>query len=375
MPVSDYLDYIHAKVSTPALVVDEKQLNENLRSMQAYANEYNVKLRPHCKTHKSATFAKKQLTLGAAGITVAKPAEAEIMAKSGINDIFIANQISQKLKIKRLRALNDKINLIIGIDHPDQITILESEFKSSVKPLKVRIEIDCGFNRCGIEPDDKRLVNLAHRISDLNWLVLDGLFTHAGHAYSASSREMIKTIARQEAFEILKAQDNLKKSGIEVAELSVGSTPTAREVIKIPGVTEARPGNYIFYDGIQQSLDVSQFEQCSLFVIATIISQPAPNRIVCDAGSKALSMDKGAHSAQTLDHYGTVLNVNGKITRISEEHGIIELKKDQNIRIGSPVLIIPNHACVVVNLYDQYYCFDEKKSVQTIPILARGKSQ
>ncbi|MCB0281991.1 MAG: alanine racemase [Calditrichaeota bacterium] len=369
------LKSLHKQISTPALLVSLEQLGKNLQHMQSHAKTFGVKLRPHIKTHKSVDFARKQLKHGAKGITVAKLSEAILMASAGIDDIFIANQVTQNLKINEMRRLHEEINLIIGMDHPDQISLLESRFKDAKSPLKVRIEIDCGFHRCGITPNDKSLLTLASKIKDTLWLQLDGLFTHAGQAYSAKSVQEVALIAEQEAHEILTARDQLKHIGIEVADISVGSTPTAERVMQFPGITEARPGNYIFYDGIQQKLGVCGFKQCSLFVLSTVISQPAPNRVVCDAGSKALNLDKGAHSARTLDHFGTLLNMPGKITRVSEEHGIIELFENQQIEIGSPILIIPNHACVVANLYDNYFGVTKDGSVQTIPISARGLSQ
>ncbi len=369
------LHKLHQTISTPALLIDEQQMRANLKSMQNHADNNSVKLRPHCKTHKSPGLAQKQIGLGASGITVAKLSEAQEMAKVGINDIFIANQIAQPAKIKTLYRLHNSINLVIGIDNDRHVEILEKEFAYSEKVLRVRIEIDCGFGRCGISADDLKLIDLARKISAKKWLNLEGLFTHAGHAYLAQSKKDISRIAKQEAAEILKAKNNLLQNGIEVATISVGSTPTANEVINIPGITEARPGNYIFYDGIQQALKVCTFEQCSLFVLATVISQPAADKIICDAGSKALNLDRGARSAKTLEGFGTLANLNGHINSVSEEHGIIVLDKPGIVEIGSPLLIIPNHACVVANLYDNYHIVGQDLSVQTFPISCRGLSQ
>lgn len=375
MLIRENLAKLHAQISTPALLIDEAQMLLNLRDMQMAADNQHVALRPHCKTHKSPPLAKLQQQIGARGITVAKFSEAEHMFSQGIDNIFIANEITHPLKINRLFNLHKKTKIIIGIDHPGQIGLLKKAFQNYSKPLNVRIEIDCGFGRCGLLPDNPDLPELARQVKRHKWLNLEGLFTHAGQAYSAESVEQIKEIAKTEAQEILKAQDILAESGIKVASISVGSTPTAKEVIKQKGITEVRPGNYIFYDGIQKALHVSGTEQCSLFVLATVISQPQEKRIVCDAGSKALNLDKGAYAAKLINHFGELLNIEGQIIRVSEEHGIILLEKAQEIEIGSPLLIIPNHACVVANLYDQYHLIKEDLSVQTMPISARGMSQ
>jgi D-serine deaminase-like pyridoxal phosphate-dependent protein len=350
-------------------------MHKNLNDMQAAVDKNNVNLRPHCKTHKSPQLAKIQLQLGAKGITVAKLSEAELMFSQGIDNIFIANQISHPLKIQRLKNLHKTAHIIIGIDHKAQIALLKKTFENYSKPLNVRIEIDCGFGRCGLKSDDPQLMDLAKKIKQTRWLHLEGLFTHAGQAYSAESFDQIKEIARIEAKEILRARDLLAENGIKLASISVGSTPTAKEVIKNKGLTEVRPGNYIFYDGIQKALNVASSAQCSLFVLATVISQPAANRIICDAGSKALNLDKGAHSAELVSHFGEIVNIAGSIVRVSEEHGIIQLEKEQSVKIGSAVLIIPNHACTVANLYEQYHLVKKDYSVQTMPISARGMSQ
>jgi len=375
MRIRDNLKKLHQQISTPALLIDEQQMIVNLKDMQSAADRYNVALRPHCKTHKSAQLAQIQLNLGARGITVAKLAEAELMFSKGIDNIFIANQITHPIKIKRLKQLHKKAKIIFGIDHPLQIEILKKEFENYSKPINVRIEIDCGFGRCGLTPADPGLPVLAKSIAKTKWLTLEGLFTHAGQAYSAGSIEQIKEIAQKEAKEILKARDIIEENGIKLATISVGSTPTAKEVIKNEGITEVRPGNYIFYDGIQKALGITTSEQCSLFVLATVISQPAADRIVCDAGSKALNLDKGAHSASLISHYGEIQNISAQIERVSEEHGIIKLEKEQVVEIGSAVLIIPNHACIVANLYEQYHLIKKDLSVQTMPISARGMSQ
>ncbi len=363
----------HSRLDTPALIIDTQRMARNLTAMQNLAVSHNLRLRPHCKTHKSPQLARRQLELGAQGITVAKLSEAEIMAANGLSDIFIANQITHPVKIKRLYKLHRQTRLSIGIDHPRQLQLLKDIFTDSHRPLSLRLEIDCGFGRCGLPPADSQITDLARQIKTMPGLVLDGVFTHAGQAYAAQNVQQIKDIARQEAAAVVQAAHILRTFGIEVATVSVGSTPTAQFVAGESGINEIRPGNYIFYDAIQVGLGVATYDQCALFVLATVISRPSADRIVCDAGSKALNLDRGAHSAETVKGYGYLINMRGIIERVSEEHGIIRLDHGENINIGDPVLIIPNHACAVVNLYDHYTMING--TVQTLPILGRGKSQ
>jgi len=365
----------HQRLDTPALIIHMPTMQRNLFDMQQVADRSNLILRPHCKTHKSPQLAQRQQTLGAQGITVSKLSEAEVMVDGGLSDIFIANQITQHIKLRRLKELHKKATITIGIDHLSQIQVLKNQFTSASHPLQLRIEIDCGFGRCGVAPGTAQLLALAKEIQRAPGLLLDGLFTHAGQAYSAPDVEQIREIARDEANAVVEAGERIREIGIEVATLSVGSTPTAKFIEEQTGITEFRPGNYIFYDAIQVGLGVVRYAQCALYVLATVISKPSSDRIVCDAGSKALNLDRGAHSAETVEGHGYLVNIRGTIDRVSEEHGMIQMEAGQDIKIGDPLLIVPNHACAVVNLYDAYNCVEADGTVQTMPISGRGKSQ
>ena len=368
------LKKLHKTMDTPALIIIEDRMDRNILHMQTLADENYSWLRPHIKTHKSVDIAHRQITLGATGITTAKLSEAEIMYGSGINDIFIANQITHPLKINRLKMLHAQCRVIIGMDNEQQIELLRPAFQKTIRPLEVRIEIDSGFGRCGIK-DNKVLLNLAQKISAEPWLLLEGIFTHAGQVYSAGSEEEVAKIGDAEAKAAELAHTFLHKKGIEVQTVSVGSTPTAKYAVRNDTVNEIRPGNYVFYDGIQLALGSARAESCSLFVMATVISQPQKDQIVIDAGSKALGLDRGAHSLQLISGYGTPINIEATIERVSEEHGILKLKQAQMINLGSPVIILPNHACSVANLFEKYYLISEHLEVEMINISARTKSQ
>ena len=370
----DQLKKLHKTMDTPALIIIEDRMDRNILHMQTLADENYSWLRPHIKTHKSVDIAHRQITLGATGITTAKLSEAEIMYRSGINDIFIANQITHPLKINRLKMLHAQCRVIIGMDNEQQIELLRPAFQKTIRPLEVRIEIDSGFGRCGVK-ENKVLLNLAQKISAEPWLLLEGIFTHAGQVYSAGSEEEVAKIGDAEAKAAELAHTFLHRKGIEVQTVSVGSTPTAKYAVRNDTVNEIRPGNYVFYDGIQLALGSARAESCSLFVMATVISQPQKDQIVIDAGSKALGLDRGAHSLQLISGYGTPINIEATIERVSEEHGILKLKQAQMINLGSPVIILPNHACSVANLFEKYYLISEHLEVEMINISARTKSQ
>lgn len=368
-----YYRTLHREIDTPALLVDTVQMEKNIIAMQQIAGEAAVDLRPHCKTHKSVQIALRQIQAGAIGITVAKLGEAEVMAEAGIDNIFIANQITHPLKVKRLFRLHRKCQISVGLDHPEQIKLLSQLFINPKHPLEILIEIDCGFHRCGVV-NDKYLIKLAQMVKKAPGLKLKGIFTHAGHVYGAEDCAGVSRIGRHEGTYMAETAGSLKAAGIVANVVSVGSTPTAAFAAGNPFVTEIRPGNYIFYDQIQVSLGACTETECALGILATVIAQPDMSRIVIDAGSKALNLDRGAHAKQILRSYGRLIGPKGEIVRLSEEHGIIELGRKEEIPIGSPVLIIPNHACAVTNLFDHYYFIGPAGKWNKSPVDARGRS-
>ena len=365
---------LHQQIDTPALLISAERLQNNIDAMQTLAKQTRCQLRPHIKTHKSTELALRQLTAGAVGITVSKPGEAEVMIDAGIRDIFIANQITHPMKIKRLMVLHRRGRIILGLDHLRQIELLRPLFEKQSKPLEIRIEIDSGLKRCGVQ-SKKDLLSLARRVIREPWLRLEGIFTHAGHVYGASSAAEAARIARQEGEVMAAAADWLRGDGISVECVSVGSTPTVAVSARNKEVNEIRPGNYVFYDGIQLALGVCRPVHCALFVLATVISRPGANRIVIDAGSKALNLDRGAHAKNILDGYGTPVHFPGVISRLSEEHGVVEIPADSPLQVGDPLLILPNHACAVANLYEKYYLADTGLHITETAVSARGRSQ
>lgn len=369
----DTYSVIHDQVDTPALLIYKDKLDKNIQHMQDLAVSAGVALRPHLKTHKSVWIAKKQLATGAIGVTVAKLSEAERMAENGITNIMIANQITHPGKMPRLALLNNNIELIIGIDNPDQIDLFKPMFRNEHKPLNVSIEINSGFNRCGVVPDGS-LYELADKINQSGYLQLAGLFTHAGQVYGAKSSGEVKRTGIHEGRVMENACNLLAQKNIKVKVVSVGSTPTVKYSAYNSVVNEIRPGNYVFYDNIQCHLHSCQPEDCALYVLATVISQPDPGQIVIDAGSKALGLDR-AHATSLIPGYGRIVNLECVIERVSEEHGVILLDHSVKIPLGSPLLIIPNHACAVVNLYAKYHLIESDRLTEIITINARGCSQ
>jgi len=202
---------------------------------------------------------------------------------------------------------------------------------------------------------------------------LVGLLTHAGHAYGAVNNEEREYIGTMEGAMMVDYAARIRRNGFAVSTVSVGSTPTAPFCAAVRGVTELRAGNYIFNDMTQISLGVAKLTDCALTVLATVISTSAKDRVIIDAGSKALALDKGAHGKNNIIGHGLIIGKKDRITRLSEEHGIIDNPKGK-YRIGEKIRIIPNHACPVMNLFDYVYLVDKKEDSEKAPRSRRGKS-
>lgn len=360
--------HVH-ELDTPALLVDLDRLEANMARMADLARRHSVALRPHTKTHKSPDIARMQLAAGAAGITCAKLGEAEVMAQAGVDDILIANEIIGGPKFERLIALARRVRACVAVDSLPGAEALNDALRRAGQELDVVIEINCGQNRCGVLPGEPAL-ELAQQVAGCDHLRLRGLMTHGGHAYNQTSREAIEEIGRQEGVVMVETAELLRRHGIPVDTVSVGSTPTALYCSAVPGVTEMRPGTYVFYDLTQKDLFACSEDDWALSVLATVVSHPAPDRVVVDAGKKALTSDPRGRTGKA-GGYGWIPEKRATVARLSEEHGVIE--STGAFEIGEKVRIIPNHACVVVNMFDEMYGIRGTRVERTFEIAARGK--
>ncbi len=361
-------------IDTPAILIDLDVVARNLSWMQKKADGYGVALRPHMKTHKIPELALMQIRLGACGITAAKISEAEVMAAAGINEIFIANQVVTEGKLQRLVALSRKAQVAVGLDSMAAARNLSDIFASAGLSIDYLIEIDSGLHRCGV-PSGTAALELFQAVDALPALRFKGIFTHAGQVYGAGSLTEVTEVSRRESMIMAETANVFQDLGLPVEIVSVGSTPTMKVWQGHEAVNEIRPGNYIFNDAMQVALGVAKPEDCGLAVLATVISRPAEQRAVIDAGSKVFALDKGVHGKEMLPGFGVLLNTRGVLERLSEEHGVIALEPHEDLSIGETIRIIPNHACTVVNLFDRAYGMRSGKVVEEFTIAARGKSQ
>jgi D-serine deaminase-like pyridoxal phosphate-dependent protein len=354
------------QVPTPALLVDLDRVAVNLRRGQAYADAQGVDLRPHTKTHKSPRFAAEQIAAGAVGLCVAKLGEAEVMADAGFDDLVLPNTVIGPDKAARAVALAQRTRFAVGVDHPVQIEQLAVAAEGAPRPLEVLIEVDTGAARGGAPPSV--VIDLLRRIDAAAGLRLRGIYTYEGYTYGASTREELVTNhdAAQAALLAVAAVARPFVEGIMV--VSMGSTPSLLADVPLrPGITEVRPGTYVFND-LQQTQWAGGLEHAAAHVLASVVSAQ-PGRAVLDAGSKTLTSDRRAGQ----EGHGLLVDHGLNVVRLSEEHGVVEGPGVERLRVGDKVRVLMNHVCPVVNLFPELHLIRGDEVVEVLPVAARGR--
>jgi D-serine deaminase-like pyridoxal phosphate-dependent protein len=362
-------------LETPHLLIDGAKLDRNIEKMAGIARERGVKLRPHVKTHKIPMIAGRQLGSGAAGITVAKVSEAEVMADGGIRDIFIAYPLVTESKIRRAIGLSrGGVRLVVGVDSFEGGRRLSRVAALEDHELEVRLEVDTGLRRTGVPFDEA--VELAAEIISLENLRLGGIFTYRGAVLEDGVPTLdLKQAGLEEGKLMASLADRMRDRGIEVEEVSLGSTPTAGYAGEVEGVTEIRPGTYVFYDRMQARLGTCSLEECAASVVATVVSRPSEDRAIIDGGSKTFATDVPPGTRPlNLEGFGHIVGYpDAVLERLTEEHGMLRVRSEHDLGVGDIVQIIPNHVCSTVNLHNEGYLVDEDGVAERIEVSARGK--
>ena len=367
-------------LETPRVVVDHARLSANIARMAGLARAAGVALRPHIKTHKCREIARLQLAAGAAGLTASKTDEALVFIEDGAPSLTVAYPVLDPRKLDRLlAAAREKgCDLRIIADSEPGAAALEAAAARHACNLPVLLKIDVGLHRCGLAPDHPGLLPLARRIAGSPSLRLAGLLSHAGHAYAARDAAGVREVAREENRLMNRVAGNLRAAGLEVREISVGSTPTVLACDAWDGITEIRPGNYVFMDRTPLRLGLATAADVSLWVLATVVSANA-DWLIVDAGSKVLSSDGGAQGT-SMDGHGLALPLDAgddlsqalPVLRLSEEHGFVQ-RGDSRLGVGDVLRILPNHSCPVANLAESLTVLHPDGGTDEWAVAARGR--
>jgi D-serine deaminase-like pyridoxal phosphate-dependent protein len=358
------------ELSTPALTIDLDTLERNLDHMASSCRKQGVGLRPHTKTHKTPEVSRMQLDHGALGLTVAKVGEAEVMAQAGLDDILIAYPILGAEKLRRLVTLARRRRIIVSLDSPAAAQELSGAASEQGSTVGVLVEFDVGVRRCGLEPGPP-CVELASKIAGMPGLSFRGLMTYFGNVWG--SKEERRAEAQVVAEKVERALAAFREAGLEVEMVSGGSTPSAEFAHLIPGLTEIRPGTYVYNDMNTFYQGACQLEDCAARVVVTVVSTAVPGRAIIDAGSKTLSSDL-LGSGPKSGHGYVVEAPDVPIIKLNEEHGYLDITRSAHkFYVGEVLTVIPNHVCTCVNMHDEAITLRNGMVVGSWRVAARGK--
>jgi D-serine deaminase-like pyridoxal phosphate-dependent protein len=352
-----------SELETPALTIDLDRFERNVAEAADYARAHDIALYPHAKTHKTLELARRQLAAGAAGLTVAKSEEAASYAAHGLGPLLVHYPVYGATKWERLARVAGEVELTVAVDSIAVAEPLAAAMRRAGTSAEVLVELDIGLGRTGLDPT--RAVTVGEEIARLDGgLELAGLSCYPGHLRDAPGTMAERLAPVRELLD--EARAAYETAGLRCDRVSGGSTSTYRHSHEL-GLSEARPGNYVFLD----RGDAADLDRCALRVVATVVSCSVPGRAVVDAGSKTLSE---AGPPRELHGYGAVVgHPEVTVVALNEEHGYLDISGSHRAwKVGDRVELIPNHACTCVNLHDRLLLVRNDEVVEEIPVMTRG---
>ena len=354
------------EVDTPALVIELDAFERNLRRMND-AVAGRVRLRTHSKTHKSAEIARRQVAAGAVGVCCQKVSEAEAMVAGGIADVLVTNEIVGAQKIERLAALARRARIGVCVDDAANVAELDAACAAAGSKLEAYVEIEVGTRRCGVAPG-AAAVTLAREVARHAHLAFAGLQAYQGAAQHVRSASERRATIDEAAAAARATRAAIESAGIRCPRVTGGGSGSFMFEIESGAFDEIQPGSYIFMDADyaknEWAAPLPRFEH-ALFVLATVMSRPSPERAVLDAGLKASSVDSGLPLLWRREGL--------ECRRVSDEHAVIEIAAGASApALGEKLLLVPGHCDPTVNLYDRYVCVRDGRVEAIWPIEARG---
>jgi D-serine deaminase-like pyridoxal phosphate-dependent protein len=359
-------------LDTPVVVVDLDRMTSNIREWQSWMDGHSVRFRPHIKTHKIPEIARLQVAAGATGIVSAKISEAEPFAAAGIRDICIAYPVFGEMKWRRIAAMARLgVRVTVNCDNEEAAKGLSAAASAANVTIHLQIDVDSGLHRGGIPfSDGGAIAGLARAIRELPGLQFDGITTFRATSFENATNA--QDAGHEEGHLLVEIADKLRSAGIEVHNVTAGSTPTGRSVAEVKGITEVRAGTYVFNDLMQLGMGSARTNQLAISVLCSVVSLGQNNRVTIDGGSKTFSGDlpkqvemanKPSPIAQAVDH--PIL-----VERLSEEHGVA--RAECHVALGSKLRFFPYHACTCLNMTDKVVGVRSNRVEVVWPVIARG---
>ncbi len=361
---------------TPCLLLNRKTMRRNIRRMSERIGSLGGVLRPHVKTNKSIEVLNDIVAAGnTSGITVSTLGEASYFLDHGITDITYAVGIAPNKFGPAAELMARGADLKLILDNVEMAERLAACADRDGASYKVLIELDTDGHRSGADPFGDELLRIGLRLHESPNIELTGVLTHAGESYACRSEEALLAMARQERDRSIAAAERLRAAGFPCPVVSIGSTPTALAVDDLSGITEVRPGVYVFQDLVMAGLGVCSAEDVALSVLASVTGfQEQRDWAIIDAGWMAMSRDRGTAGQAVDQGYGLVCDDRGTpvgdlvIGDANQEHGIVVSRAGRHspladLGLGDLVRVLPNHACATAAQFDHYYVVDDNGAI------------
>ncbi len=359
-----------SELDTPALLIDLDIMERNLRRVADYAAAHHLRLRPHTKTHKMPEIGRRQLALGAAGLTVAKVSEAEVMLDASTSDLLVAYPVIGRTKLDRLAKVARRAQVTVALDSAAAARQLSEAAQAAGVEFGVLVEMDVGLGRVGVTPPEA--LRLAQEVESLPGIRFRGIAFYPGHIKEPSGRDAPMLSQLSDLLEETIA--DFRRAGIEAEIVSGGSTPALFHSHLVKGQNEVRPGTYVFNDINTVQSGSCSLDDCAATILVTVVSTPRAGSMFIDGGSKTFSSDRSTAGEET---FGRVIEAPGcRFYRMNEEHGFVDTAQaERAFSVGEKIRVIPNHVCVAVNLHENVYGIRGENVEEVWKVAGRGKLQ
>ena len=365
-------------IDTPVLLCDLDALEHNIQMLSTHFAAAGKQLRPHTKSHKTPAIANMQMAAGAIGVTCAKLGEAEVMADAGIQDILIANEVIGPRKIERLMELARRCDIMVSVDHPDNLEDLDKAAGAAGVTPRILVEVNIGHNRCGVDADSDDVVELCREAAAAKHLRFLGIMGYQGHVVDLEDKTARETGAHGCLQRLSACVERVRDAGIEVGIVSTSATGDYYISTTYDAVTEVQAGSYALMDAAYGRLNLGF--QHALSVLTTVTSRPTPEQVITDAGLKSVTPEHGMPEVKLPSKDGIEVGWDPKGLRflecysLSEEHGRLHTVDGPcHLEVGEVIEFIPGHGCTTMNLHDNIYAVRDGRLEAIWPIAARGK--